>query len=187
MTALSDALGTLTIGIASTPTVILCRTEFADVIPNNKNAIKSWHVGGSMTDANIKLMFEYLDLSSNAALINPIAGERALTGFSTTPTNAIQNSVREFVVLTFAQADPINALKTISKAFLIPAWKDEVMAVDGTVSRDAADVPSAAVDALIYLLTDNLAFKDHAGTWHVGGWSYQASESGFGNVGGKTV
>jgi hypothetical protein len=182
MTVLSTYYGTQTGEIASTPTVLQCRAKFVD--SKGKFAIKTWHIDGAATDTQILDMFYDLTGASNAGIVKASAGERDVVGLNDLATNAVQNTVKNFLSLVFSQVDPLNPAKIVTRSFLIPSYKDDIDNA-GAVSRDVTALGSAAVDALITYLTGALAFQDHAGTWRIGGWTYQASESGFGASGGE--
>jgi len=151
------------------------RLLYRDVI--GEEVLKVFGVDGATTDEDLASALDAIDVVTNAGVVKASISSAAVpTGFAAA-TNALQNTVAIIMVLTFTQADPVDATQTITKSFVIPAPVDTL--------RDTDQKPvttSTSLNALINFLIDNLTFVGADGVIRAGGWTYNRSMSGFGSV-----
>lgn len=163
----------ITIPIAADQQVI--RLLYRDVI--GEEVVKVFGVDGGALTADIESALAALDALTNAGVVKAsISTASVPTGWEAA-ANALQNTVGVIMVLTFTQADPVNATQTITKSFVIPAPVDALRDVDQKPVTN-----NASLNALINFLITNLSFTGSDGVIRAGGWTYQRTMSGFGSV-----
>lgn len=152
------------------------RLLYRDVI--GEEVTKVFPVDGAVVDADLATALTNLDNLTNAGVVkSSVSSQIVPTGWQGA-ANALQNTVGIIMVLTFQQADPVDATQTITKSFIVPAPLDGL--------RDTTDQKPVAgntdLNALIAFLEANLSFTGADGVVRAGGWTYNRTASGFGSV-----
>jgi len=146
------------------------------------DAIKRTLINGAADDTDLIAYMDNLDTLSNALIFNAKFGGREFHGMKGAAVNASQNLVSAFMQLNFTQVDPINAAKTIEKAWRLPAFIEACRGSDNTPVIAAAGTGSTAarIGAVVAFLVDNLCGVDASGAPIVGGWTYAGGGFGTG-------
>lgn len=162
--------------IGSSADEIIIRIQFRDV--TGEEVIKTFPLDPTISDANVVAMANDISALSNAGVIKAsVVTSRPLTGWAAA-ANSLQNNVGNIAVLTFQKVNPINANKTLTRGFIVPAYLD---AIRNTTDQKPV-TGNATLNALIALLEDNLTWQAPTGTFYPGGWTYNRTKSGFGTV-----
>ena len=146
-------------------------------------AQKVFQVDGAMSDADIIDMLDQYDHLTNALIVSCKVGERTATGFKSSASSSAQNLVSAFMVLTFEKANPVNALKTVTKNFIVPAYIDSLRNSSNNpdVGTPGTGSLAARLGLLVQYLEDNLAYLGADGVQYPGGWTYAGGGFGTGN------
>jgi hypothetical protein len=166
----------MAIAIAGTATTKRVRLTIKD--NDDEEVIKTFELDGTVTSADIVTFLGHLEAIMEAGTIKAsVASEFDVTGMDATPATGLQPSVSHILGLTFEKVDPVNALKTARKGFIIPSYA-QVLKLTGGVP-DTSDTDLAAI---IAFLQTNLQFRGYDGTDYPGGFTYNPSRSGFGTA-----
>lgn len=146
-------------------------------------ANKVTQVDGAMVDADIESLLDCFDDCSNARAISCKVGERVVTGLKATAGSTSQNLISAYMVLSFQKTNPVNALKVVTKNFIVPAYKEVLRGPDNNPDPDTAGTGStrARLGLMIQLLEDNLNYVGADGDNYPGGWTYAGGGFGTGN------
>lgn len=170
----------MAIAIGATPTFLAVRASMLDSMGEDANKI--FTIGGTVTDEELVDFLGWFETLTNGAFGKvTVSSSRVVTGMRPTPVSQLYNLLANFMVLTFSQAHPLNATKTIRKSFVIPAIRALAVAAGGVPDVGSVNAtPTLLPDYLanvIDFLEDNLVYEDIAGDVTIGGWTFQPSMS----------
>lgn len=161
------------IAAASDETVI--RMTVRDV--KGEEVVKTFSLDGGIDDTNIEAFLTAFDAVTNGGVVDAaVITRRPVTGFAAA-TNALQNLVSAILALTFTKVNPINADKTVTKSFIIPAYVDTLQDTDLKPVED-----STPLNAVISFLETYLNYEGADGVLYPGDFDYNRTKSGFGTV-----
>lgn len=165
----------MAIAIGSAPDEVIVRIQFRDI--DGEEVIKTVSLDGDTTDTQVTNFMTYLDALTNAGVVKAsVISSRPITGF-TAAADALQNTVGAIMALTFSKTNPINASKTVNKAFIVPAF------VNALKDTDKKPVEAnSSLNSLITLLELILNYEGADGNFYPGAYDYNRTASGFGTV-----
>lgn len=131
-------------------------------------------------------MRAFEDMTDAALVATSASVVVGVTGASTVKGNSGDFSyVKEVIVLGFSRPHPLNAAKTATTTFSIPAPASALYSGTSIVipASPASFAAAASVgESFAYLidwLEDNLVFEDFTGAVTIGGWTFDAALSGI--------
>jgi hypothetical protein len=145
-------------------------------------AIKTTEIDGAYDDTETIAFLTALDQVSNAKFTGKVGG-RLISGQKSSAGTTSQNLISAFMVLNFSKVDPVNAAKTVSKSYVIPAYPDTLVASGYVpdVGTPGTGSLAAYLGTVVAWLEDNLAYLGNDGTYYNGGFTYQGGGFGTGN------
>jgi hypothetical protein len=179
----------MAIEIGEAPTTKIVRFTAVDV------AGETWKreisLDGAMDDADVVLMMESIEATTNCAYENPkLVLEFDITGMRSVPVAALNQFVAIFLGLYFQKTSPLNAAKTVARTFELPAYKDAIRAADNSIDYGALPATPASpedhITRLVNLLEDNLQYVGADGEVYPGGWTVNNDKSAFGTAQSRT-
>lgn len=167
--------------IGTSADVVTVRAALADHF--SETASKVFTLDGGISDATLVQVIEDMEALTNAAFSSMnVSAARSVSSLRSTPVNALERNISVFITLTFTRANPLNAAKTIVKAFTIPAPVASAINSDGSLNvGSVVSTPATAQEHLARLidrLEDNLVYEDASGAITAGGWTFVPSRSG---------
>lgn len=167
--------------ISGAADIYTMRLGMADTF--NEKVTKVFEVGGAIGDTTLSNLMTDFDLVTNAAFTSAnISGTRTIAGLKTSPVDAIERNVSNFVVLTFRRTNPQNVTKFLYKSFTIPAPVDGIIDTLGGVDivRGVASptTPQERVGRIVDILEGALVYTNVANVVYVGGWTFVPAMSG---------
>lgn len=142
-------------------------------------------IDGAAVDADVEQFLDDMDAVSAAGMPRvTLSAERLVSGIATTPAfQSPLSQINNMLVLSFSQPHPLNAALTISKSVQVRAPVVTVIGTDGAliVASVVGDRSSADENlrGIITFLEDNLIYEAIDASITVGGWTYNASKSGY--------
>lgn len=166
----------MAIDIAAASDETIIRITHRDV--KGEEVVKTFSLDGGIDDVDIEAFLTAYEGLTNAGIVDAaVITRRPITGFGAA-TNALQNVVSAILALTFEKVNPINADKTVSKSFVIPAFVD---ALQDTTDKKPVESSSPLNDVVSFLET-YLNYEGADGELYPGGFAYNRNKSGFGTV-----
>jgi hypothetical protein len=166
----------MAIAVGATATTKRVRLTIED--NDGEEVIKTFELDGTVSGADIATFLGHLEsLYLGGTIKASVSSEFDITGMDATPGTGLQPSVSHILGLTFEKVDPVNALKTARKGFIIPSYAQALKLTGGV--PDVGDTDLAAV---IAFLEAQLQFRGYNGTDYPGDFTYNAGRSGFGTA-----
>ena len=166
----------MAIAIGSTPTSYAVTLKHQDV--DSEEVTKTFLLDGAVDIADIVTFLGHYEAITNARFTrSKLVAEFDITGMRNSALNADRPTVSQFLGLTFTKTDPVNALKTAVRGFLVPAYISAKVKGSG----DSINVADTDLAAVIAFLSANLQLIGYDGAAYPGSFTYQNSESGFGS------
>jgi len=166
--------------IAAAPEVGYFNATF--VATSLDKVVKRTPLDGTIDDTHILQIAEDLDALSNAYMKLPKFAGRAITGQKGAAVNALQNRIKEFMVLNFQRTDAISG-ELVDMAFAVPAYVQAGI-VNTDLTPNVGTPETGSLDARLGRLVANLEnylTKQQADkTWLAGGWTYVGGAFGSG-------
>lgn len=168
----------MTIAIGSAPAFTTWRSKIRDF--NLREVTKTTILDGTTDDTHLLQLITDLDAVTNGQIVTSDFNARKVTGLKSSATLAAYGQVTNEAVLTFSKVDPVNALKTVSKSFIIPTLiptlvNTDLSLVDGTAAGSGS--VEAQLGRIIANLQTYLNYLGADGTYYPGSWTYESGES----------
>lgn len=167
----------MAIAVGADPDEVVIRLLIRDV--DGEEVVKTFALSGDADDTDVANICTYFDALTNAAVVKAsVVSSRPITGWASA-TDALQNSIGMIMALTFQKTNPINPNKTVSKAFIVPAF---VNALKGSGTPIKPVIDNTNLNNLTAALEDLLQYEGADGEFYPGSWEYSNTASGFGTV-----
>lgn len=161
------------------------RTTLEDHLSEQVRKVSRLRNGGGAGE-NLQAAMQAFEALTDAALVNATASiVVAVSGASQTKGTDKFSMVVLSLVLGFERAHPLNAAKTITTAFLIPAPADAIIDDNGRPVYTRGETftnasgPAEILGSLIDWLEDNMVYEAIDGSVTVGGWTFVDGRSGL--------
>ena len=119
-----------TIGATSDTRIISFTLQ--DVFGEIRNG--RWEVAGAATDAEIEALLDDYKQVSNAGFVKvTVTDTKAVTGLSSTASNALERVITAVLPLEFKAANPVNPSSPFERIVKLRAPDDSTMGLDGLV------------------------------------------------------
>jgi len=123
-------------------------------------------------DTDIETFLEDLASCSNALLSAKVVYVFGVTGITSVgkPAAALQSLVAAILAMEFQKANPLNALKTVTKQVALPAYLNALR--NDAVKPHIPVTTDAALNGVIGFLGDHLMYTGVDGEPYGGGWTF---------------